>query len=229
MLQGEDMDGFDDLLSDEPESLNTIELDGKTSSITEFQRDSLRELANIAAGVATTSLSNFVKKEVRLGLPYMDILPAKELPIFMGDSNQKVIIAYSNLSGSLSGKLVTVIPDISGFLLFDLSVGNPEGTTKDVTAVMNEKLVEVSSVISKFYMESLNDFLDLEIQAGDAQLTDLTGKMLSQELEVGEDAMALILEADFSIPGSNFEGDFVLLADEKSTQMLLDAVTEKLS
>ena len=229
MVQGDDTGGFEDLLSDETESLNTIELDGKTSSITEFQRDSLRELANIAAGVATTSLSNFVKKEVKLGLPYMDIMPAKDLPIFIEDPKQKVIISYSNLSGSLNGKLVTIFPNMSGFLLFDLSLENPEGTTKAVTSMMSEKLVEVSSVISKSYMQSLNEFLELGITAEEAQITDLTGKMLSQELDVGEDAMALILEADFSIPGSEFEGDFVLLADEKSTQKLLDAVTEKLS
>ena len=93
---------------------------------------------------------------------------------------------------------------------------------------MSEKLVELSSKIGKSYMQALNDFLDIQVTTEDAQITDLMGDMLAQELDVGDDVMALMLEADFSIPGSKFEGDFVLLADEKSTQKLLDSVTKKL-
>ena len=117
--------GFDDMLG----GASTGPQEQKPQ-MTDFQRDSLRELGNIAAGMATTTLSKFVKAEVKLGVPFMDIVPASSISMFMGGLQEELIVSYAPVSGILNGNVVILFPGKSGLALYDLMLGNKPGTSK---------------------------------------------------------------------------------------------------
>jgi chemotaxis protein CheC len=208
--------GFDDILAAGAPAQPIGDI-----QISDFQRDSLRELANIAAGVATTTLSMMVKREVKLGLPFMDIVRAAELPMFQDDGAERVI-AYCPIGGGVEGNLVTVLPGLSA----DTLVGLVAQINAD--AGKHDVIVDIGAGISKSYIAALVEFLGIGMTCAGAKTTDARGGVLARELGVGQESLALMLETDFAIPGSSFEGDFILLADRKSIELLLAAVGEKL-
>jgi chemotaxis protein CheY-P-specific phosphatase CheC len=211
-------DGFDDLLADSPD---------RGAKISDFQRDSLRELANIAAGMATTTLSSLTDREVKLGLPFMDLVPARDLPVF-SQNNPDTLISYSRISGLIEGDLMTVLPGKSANELYDLLEGLPIGTTNDLDDKVRGRLATLCLELSRAYMRALTDFLEVNFECEGSNVTTNSGKELERELNVTDEMTALVLETDFAIPETSFEGDFILLASNESTDALLLKVSEKL-
>jgi chemotaxis protein CheC len=216
--------GFDDLLG----GGESAPSQSSAPQISDFQRDSLRELGNIAAGQATITLSKYVKSEVKLGLPFMDIIPANNITMFMGDPGKEVTISHTQISGLISGQLLMVYPGKSALTLFDMVAGKQPGYTSALDASVMGMITKVSGDVAKAYMDALVDFLDIEIVCEDAIVASILGASVVSELKFTDDLQAMMLETDFAIPNSGLEGEIILLSDQASTDKLLNKVTEKL-
>ena len=220
---------FEDLLGDmesQPEDETKI---GKLKSkISDLQRDSLRELGNIAVGVASNILSEKVNKEVNIGLPYMDLVSASELVMFVGGEGKEVMVSAAPTSKNLIGHVVIVFSEKSGITLYDMLNGNDIGTTSELNDEVRESVSEICTQLSKSYLDAINDFLEMEIECGQAKIFFVDGKSFLEKLGAFDDRIALVLETDFSISNTKVEGDFIMLTDEQSTEKLLDAVNAKL-
>ncbi|MCZ7399050.1 MAG: chemotaxis protein CheC, partial [Candidatus Methanoperedens sp.] len=74
-------------------------------TLTEFQKDALKEVGNIGIGHATTSLSQMVNKRVWISLPDLKLIPLIKVPDLV--KNEAPVI----------GIILELTGDTKGFLL----------------------------------------------------------------------------------------------------------------
>ena len=55
-----------------------------TKKLTTIQKDVLREIGNIGAGNATTSMSQMIQKEITMEVPSVNIVTINEMMEFIG-------------------------------------------------------------------------------------------------------------------------------------------------
>ena len=216
-------EGFDDLFSTD-EAMGS---DGEGIKLTDFQRDSLRELSNIAAGMASGPLAEYTESEIKIGLPFMDMIPASNISMFTGGPEVDIVVANCKVDGLISGNMLTVFHGKSAYKLYD-TITNSDSVTEVMTDDVSNALKEACSKISVTYLNALADFLESEFLMTSISFIGGKGQDLSSKMELSADSSILLLETDFVIPNTDFEGDFILLANEESTQKLISSVDEKL-
>lgn len=215
--------GFDDLFSAD-ESLNSGEGEIK---LTDFQRDSLRELSNIAAGMASRPLAEYVGSEIEIGLPFMDMVPVSNISMFTGGPEVDVVVANCKIKGLISGNMLTVFHGKSAYKLYD-TITKSGSVTEVMSEDVSKALEDACSKVSVTYLNALADFLDSEFLMTSISFIWGKGGDLGVNLDLSAESSILLLETDFVVPDTDFEGDFILLTDEDSTKKLISSVDEKL-
>jgi len=61
----------------------------------EFQKDALRELGNLGSGKASSELSELINSKVNLEVPFVDLVPTKNVPDLVGGPKRLVVGTYS--------------------------------------------------------------------------------------------------------------------------------------
>lgn len=203
-------DKYEDIVGSTDDNLLTME-----------KRDKLRELATLATGCAVSKLSEYLSLTVKLGMPFMDILPAKSLPIFGNDpASHSAMIFHAKISGYINGSVIMVFPDKSGMALFDILSQKHKSGEGGGKNILNE-MRDIGNVMMDSYVHCISDFLKIELNMEDMRIMSSKGSDLFADLKVSDDSMALMLEVDFAIPGTNFEGEFIVFAKRDETKSLI--------
>ena len=201
---------YEDVVSSTDEDMLTME-----------NRDKLRELASLATCSAVSTLSDYLSTTVKLGMPFMDILPAKSLPIFENDpANHSAMIFQAKISGYISGSVLMIFPDKSGMAFFDI-LSQKHNEKKDSSKNILNEMRDIGREMMESYVQCISDFLKIKLKIDNMQIMSSKGSDLLTELNISDDSMALMLEADFAIPGTNFEGDFIVFAKRDETNSLI--------
>jgi chemotaxis protein CheC len=218
-------DGFDDLLGDGEASGQGAE---GSLAMDELQRDSLRELGNIAAGQATGVFEKYAKSKINIGLPYMDIMPVKDVGMFLGSPGEKTGMALSPVKGDIRGDVATVLSGESGMTLYGMICGR-QAKCDEASDELSKTLGDLGLELSVAYITALREFLGINMECDRSEFHYETSDELVKRLSVYCDGQALVLETDYAIQDDGVEGDFIMVVDSQSIERLLNAVSEKLS
>ena len=93
-----------------------------------FQLDTLKEISNIGAGNAATSLSLMVSKKIDMAVPQVNILPFSKITEIIGGADKEVAGGYMQVDGEWPMGILFLIPKEQVFYFLDMLFGNPEGT-----------------------------------------------------------------------------------------------------
>ena len=189
--------------------------------ITDMQRDALREVGNIGAGRAVITLSEFVNTKIREGLSFMDIVPIKNIVMFMGGPKQKMTIIHAPVEGDIAGMLFTMFPGNSSFVILDMMDGKDIGTTTSLTEEGKKKIIDVGKALSKTYLGTMVEFLNMDVRCeGQAGILH-GGHEVLDSLDLSKYSHALMLETDFGVPDTELEGDFIMVLTDESLDKVL--------
>ncbi|MCX8022464.1 MAG: chemotaxis protein CheC [Syntrophorhabdaceae bacterium] len=195
--------------------------------LTERQRDSLREVINIAFGRAASSLSELTGHRIIIDVPQVSIYSIGELtPTLEGMVKDEIATVHQIFTGRLSGDALLIL-DYKGAaaltgLLTDEDIDAIDVSTKEVLIEVGNKLlnaclgtfgnmlqVHITFSVPKFHLSELNDMLN----------TLVIGK---EELRY-----ALLIATEFKIKNSEIGGYLVIVLGVGSLDRLLEAI-EKL-
>jgi chemotaxis protein CheC len=124
------------------------------------QVDALRELVSIGAGHAATALSELTRRRVRLIVPDVRVVPAREVETLLGAPDRLVAAVTARMLGDLSGRTVQLFDGPSARCLADLLLksspaGFPEGFGAEERAVLER----VSATVTDAYLTAVAGFL----------------------------------------------------------------------
>jgi chemotaxis protein CheC len=127
-------------------------------NLCEMEMDVLKELGNIGAGHAATSLSKLLNKEVNIAVPRVKVGEIKNLSReFISDIVTGVIIALQDLEENKSGYLYIMFPEASSKQIATELFG-----MEDFDDEMYEStIMEVGNILSSAFCDASADFMNV--------------------------------------------------------------------
>ena len=192
-------------------------------SLTELQLDALKEVSNIGAGNAATSLSTLMGTKIDMSVPNMNVIPFDEL---YDSYKENEVVAV----------LVKVLDDIEGSILYVFNEDVAINIISKMTLEKENKLTdmglsvigEIGNIISSSFMNSIADFIGLKVTASvPAVVNDMISAILvSTFIETGQyqDCVLDIETLFIGDEDNNIGGHFYFIPSPGSLKKILESL-----
>lgn len=188
--------------------------------------DVLREIGNIGAGNAATSLATMINKKVDMKVPVVSLLEFSEVPEILGGAENIVAGIFFKIEGDITGSIMFVLDQPSAFNLINLLMPID---AKEFDEMTRSALMEIGNILSGAYISSLSALTNLNIKISvPAICVDMAGAILSvPAIEFGLVAdQVMIIKNEFvdEITSEMVDGYFFLIPDFDSYDKLLGSL-----
>lgn len=188
------------------------------TNYTEIELDALRELANIGAGTAATSLSGLLGMPIDVAVPTAAALPLADAIDATGPAELCVTGVAIPLDGDLAGAALMLFPEQDVCTLCGLLGLEPE------SEYAASALGEVVNILCASYLGALGDMTGLQIVLGPPeQVVDMLGAIMGSILatSAGAGDVALMLDSALIIEGEACSLSFLLIPSAEGVDDLL--------
>ena len=191
--------------------------------LTEMQRDTLREMANIGAGNASTVLSKIAGREVKLTVSALEVISVTQIPRFFKASQEMVITIYASISGDIQGNVMLFMHKESAFSLVDMLEGRKVRATERLSTEVQNTLRKISLSLFRCYLNAISGLLNFKHQLNELRLVATLGETILDLvlLGVGEKPNYLVLLETNLDAGKNINGRVIFFLPIESVEYLL--------
>lgn len=203
-------------------------------TLSNVEKDVLKEIGNIGAGNATTSMSQLTNKKILMDVPKVSVIPFEEVIQLIGGPEQVAVGMYFKIYGQAPGSVYfilsieeaeSIISDVTGGLNIDLlKTNNKEDKVLGLSA-----LQEVGNIITGSYLSALADFTNLNMQSSIPYLTiDMIGAILSVGLidlsHRSDYAIVIDTQMEEEVDNNGVKSQFVFLPEFESLPKIFSAL-----
>ncbi len=192
-------------------------------SLNPLQLDALKEVSNIGAGNAATSLSILLGTKIDMSVPNMNLIAFDEL---FNSYKENEVVAV----------LVKVLDDIEGSILYVFNEEVALNVISKLTLVKEDNLSEmgfsvigeIGNIIASSFMNSIADFTGLKVTASvPAVVNDMISAILvSTFIETGQ-YQEYVLDIETLFIGeeeNNIEGHLYFVPSPGSLEKILESL-----
>jgi chemotaxis protein CheC len=195
-------------------------------NLNSMQIDVLKEIGNIGAGNAATALSKMIAKRIDMDVPKVNILEFKDVAELVGGAEAAVVGIYFKVTGDISGSIMFLLDHNSAKMLTNLLMST-ENSEMKMSEMERSALQEVGNILAGSYLSSLSALTGLKMVVSIPSLaSDMAGAILSVPVilfgQVGDKVM--LIETDFIEGTEHVKGNFFLVPDEDSFEILLKSL-----
>ncbi len=195
--------------------------------LNEMHIDVLKEIGNIGAGNAATSLSQMLNREVNMVTPTVRILDISEADKALGGPETPVIAILVELSGDITGIMMFVIDQDFTQSLLEALLGESKPSFSELSEMDYSALSEIGNIMIGAYANSIATLSSLEIKISVPAVTaDMVGALLTvPAAEMGTVSDKIIfIEDDFLSSDSTISANMMLIPDIGSLNKLMDSL-----
>ena len=195
--------------------------------LSNLQMDVLREIGNIGAGNAATALAKLIDKKVDMDVPKIKVLEFKEVNEVLGGAETLVVGILLRVTGNLTGNIMFLLEYQAAHVLVNILMGRPVDTSEEFSEIDLSALKEIGNILAGSYLSALSALTNLSIMPTVPELAiDMAGAILSvPAIEFGKVGdTVLYIETEFSEGSTKVVGDFFLVPDIESYDVLLKAL-----
>lgn len=188
--------------------------------------DVLREIGNIGAGNAATSLATMINKKIDMKVPVVKLLDFDEVPELLGGPENVVCGIFFKFEGDINGSIMFVLDQPSAINLVDLLMPRDNSEFDEFTT---SALKEIGNILAGSYIASLSGLTNLQIKISIPALAiDMAGAILSvPAIHFGQMSdNVLIIQNEFieTLEAKSVDGYFFLIPDMDSYEVLLGSL-----
>jgi chemotaxis protein CheC len=188
--------------------------------------DVLREIGNIGAGNAATSLAKMIDKKIDMKVPVVQLLDFDEVPELLGGAENVVCGIFFKIEGDMTGSIMFVLDQTSAINLVNLLMPRENAEFDEFTV---SALQEIGNILSGSYIASLSGLTNLQIKISVPALAiDMAGAILSvPAIQFGQlSDNVLIIQNEFidTQESKSVDGYFFLIPDLDSYDILLGSL-----
>ncbi|HJF30491.1 MAG TPA: chemotaxis protein CheC [Sporosarcina psychrophila] len=193
--------------------------------ITDMHLDVLKEVGNIGAAHAATSLSQLLERKIDMHVPNVKLVSFDEMFDLAGGAETIVAGIFLRIEGDLSGSMFFVLPLESANHFIRRLIGDEtfDFSSPDLPEIGISAMQELGNILSGSYLSALSDFTGLKIYPTVPSLSvDMVGAIVSFGLiEVSHHSdEVIVIDTQIREEGedgiSNIDGHFFLLPDPSS-------------
>ncbi|HEV2148252.1 MAG TPA: chemotaxis protein CheC [Longimicrobiaceae bacterium] len=194
----------------------------KQSGVNPRQIDAIREVVNIGAGHAATALSTMTNVTVMISVPRIlwTDRPADAEPALPQDERLVLISVPVVAKSSDTGERATlIIGRKTAMRMVGLLLRRETDPNAEIGMLERSTLQELGNIVCASYVGVLGSFLGESVLIGTPDFRE------GPHAEVlGDLANGLVIETDFALHDTTFEGVFVLTHSEVSFNSLISAL-----
>lgn len=191
-----------------------------------IQMDVLKEIGNIGAGNAVTSLAKMIDKKVDMAVPKVKIMGFDKVSQILGGEEMIVVGILLSVTGDMTGIMMFVLDNNAARQLVNILLGS-DSTSNEFDEMELSALKEIGNILTGSYLNALAGLTNLKILPSIPELAiDMAGAILSvPAIEFGKVGdSVLYIETEFSEGITKVFGDFLLIPDVDSYEVLLKAL-----
>lgn len=201
--------------------------------ITALHLDILKEIGNIGAAHAATSLSNLVGRKIDMRVPNVDMVNFTDMMELAGGSETVVVGIYLRIEGDVEGSMFFILPveQANRFIQRLIQDEQFDFSNNLVSEIGLSAMQELGNILSGSYLSALSDFTGLKIYP---TVPGLAVDMFGAIISIGLIEISQISDHVIVINTSIFEegygdceevrGHFFLLPDPESFESLFNAL-----
>lgn len=142
--------------------------------------DILKEIANIGAGNAATSLANLVGKKIDMTVPEVNMPEFKNLADTLNGPETLVAGILVNISGDISGIMMYIMLESSACTLIEYLLHRKRNSFKEFDDMDYSALTEIGNILTSSYLTALSTLMNVRINQSMPYLSiDMAGAILS--------------------------------------------------
>ncbi len=199
--------------------------------MSDFHLDVLKEVSNIGAANAATSLSTLLGKAVDMRVSRVLPMPFNEIMEYVGGAERMIFCVFVRIEGGISGNMLFVMGQTDAQALVRHMTGAAETQEQGFSEMGLSVLHEVGNIMIGSYITALSDFLGFELNPSVPSLAmDMAGAILAFSLsEIGRSGdTAIVIDGALSLDGGALSGDgaghIFLLPDPESFGKIFQAL-----
>lgn len=205
-----------------------------SKKLTNIQRDVLREIGNIGAGNATTSMADLINQPVRMEVPSVEVVTINEMMELIGGPEKTIVAIFFRIKGEVSGTVYFILTIEEAEYLISKMTNNEitslfESNGKETDAIALSVLQEIANILNGSYLSALADFTQLKMATTVPHLSiDMAAATLVSglvELSKSTDYAILIDTRFVGVTSEDTaKGHFLLIPDPDSIPKLFKAI-----
>jgi len=193
------------------------------------QLDVFREIGNIGAGNAATSLSKILDRKIDLDLPDVRVVPFDAVMNILDGPETVVTGVLIDMKGDMDGFILLVLRQSDAKELISLLISEDmrSGEEFDYNEMEQSAILEISNILVGSFINAISAFTGLSIVPSAPQMTvDMLGAIMSiAAIEYGKMGdSVLFMKTDFSDEQNSISGHFFLIPDYNSYKLLLNSL-----
>jgi chemotaxis protein CheC len=191
------------------------------------QQDFLKEITNIGAGHAATSLSTLLNETIRMEVPNVDFLPFDVIADRFGGFEEAVTAVFLRFNGEIPGNMFFIISPTGAKRLLRGLIDLIGSADDGFSEMEQSALMEIGNLLASGYLMALNQFTKLNMQPSVPSFAyDMAGAILSvgylQYSQMGD--KALLVDTTLKVGDDKLESHFFLIPDPDSFTPLFHAL-----
>jgi chemotaxis protein CheC len=193
----------------------------------ELHYDVLKEVGNIGAGNAATSLAELLGQQINMQVPSVMWLPFDDVSSRLGGAERAVAGILLNVDSTAPATILVVFPLEQACQLLDILLGRSQGSTIMINDMEASALQEIGNILAGSYLTSLSKFTGLTfVPMVPAMAVDMAGAVLDYILaEFGQVAdQVLLIETEFQAAGENIYSYFFLVPKQNALKAIFTAL-----
>lgn len=192
--------------------------------LNESHIDLFKEIGNIGAGNAATSLSMMMNTKVDISVPSALLVPISKIAQIFEDPEEIVTGVRMGIEGDISGFILFVIDSSGTKKVLQKLVGYSPENLMEIDEMSRSALLEVGNIVCGSYLIALSNFSGLNVNARVPELTvDMISAIVAEtclELMDYED-YTLIIETNTIIEDENIKGYLMFLPESQGLKEIL--------
>ena len=141
--------------------------------------DILREIGNIGAGNAATSLFNMLSKRIDMNVPEVSLLNYNDIIESIGGAENIVVGVLVGFEGDIDGVIMFLLKKEFVHLILNTLVGTELSSFEEVSELEMSALSEISNIMVSSYVNSISTLTEMRIEVTVPSINiDMSGALL---------------------------------------------------
>lgn len=192
--------------------------------LNEVHMDILKEVGNIGAGNAATSLSQMLSKRIEMNVPEVSLLDYNDIIESIGGAENVVVGVLIGFEGDIEGVILFLLKKEFAHLILNTLLGKELKSFEDISDLELSTLSEISNIMVSSYVNSISSLTDMRIQVMVPSLNiDMSGALLDAvTAEFSEAASKVVfIKEKYFCQNEMVYSYMLLLPDRQSLKILM--------
>jgi len=191
-------------------------------SLTELQKDALKEVGNIGAGHAATALSQLLNTKINLSEPRIEVIKFRDLASRIGNESRTVAALHMYVRGEAPGQMIVIFDREQALDFVSAFLKRVIGDIQIFDSIADSTLKELGNIIAGSYLTAIIQLTNINLLPSVPTLSYGTIQAAFRTLmSILPDQDVFLIESAFLDKEKVVAGQFILIPETGSLGPLL--------